>query len=319
MTHQLYAIIADPDGKGYPFARSVFQEIEKKDNSFCLVHTRIQQFPDGEFKPIIEGNIRDKRCFYIHDSNKEPARWFTELCLTNSAIRDAHAGELTDVLPYMRFSRQDKKEKEAVRTPISIGVVGTMVSAYAHAMVTMDLHNDASLVAFDVPSENLSPFPVMAEYLKRNNLSMLENLVIASTDVGGGKRTSYAAEALGTRDVALSYKVRPAAGVVGSITILGDVAGRNVLFTDDIIDSGGTMAKAAQEARKRGAQHVYAYGTHALFTKGADHIAPYFDRIFVGDTLAPPVHQKVEVITYAPRFAEVVYRMAHGQSVKALA
>src|SRR3989338_4964906 len=307
-------IVADPKGENWSFAKKVYDKIKTKTNNFRLNEVSIERFRYGEIKPKIKKNIRNGNCFFIHDSNKKPADWFLELCLINHTMRKSSAEKIIDVMPYMDFSRQDRKDES--RVPISARVVADVVCLYADSVITIDPHNRAIEGFYSIPFNGLYSFPVTVKHIKRRYPKMLENLVIMSTDTGGAAGAKDYARKFGIDEVAISYKTRPKSGEVGTIKILGEVAEKNVLIVDDMIDSGGTLAKAAQEAKKKGAKKLYAYSTLGLFTEGMEIVTPYFERVFVGDIIKlEKPHNKIEVISFTDLFADAIYRTSKGQSL----
>lgn len=309
-------IIADPEGENWEFAEKVYNKIREKTKNFRLNEVSIREFRDKEIKPKIEKNVRNGKCFFIHDSNKNPAEWFLELCFVNQALRYSSAEKVIDVFPYLKFSRQDRKDES--RVPISAKAVADVVSMYANSAMTIDLHNRAIVGFYDIPVEDLYSFPTVVKHINQKHPEILENLVVMSTDAGGAARAKEYAKKLGIDDVAIGYKHRPKPGEVGTMKILGDVKDRNVLVVDDLIDSGGTLAKAGEETAKQGAKKVYAYSTHGLFTQGVDKITPYFDRVFIGDTIKQKPHDKIEIVSFTDLFADAIYRTSKGKSLSEL-
>jgi len=312
-----YAIIADPEGPGWTFAERVFEEVCKESTDFCLGKVNIKKFPDGEIKPVIETNVRRKECYFIHDSSKDPIRWFTELAFVNHTLKYASASQIIDVLPFLRFGRQDRKDES--RSPISTKVVADIVGLHATRMMTVDMHNNASVGCYDWPCDNLASFPVVVDYLKDNYPEILENMVVVSTDTGGAERTKDLARHLGVSNVAFGFKSRPrGGGAVEELRILGDVSGKNVLINDDIISTGGTFILATERARAEGAKKVYGYATNILFEDSLNKIASVTDRLFRGDMIYHHPHPKVEIIPFAPIFGKAIYRHSAGLSISEL-
>lgn len=311
-----YVIIADPEGAGWEFAKAIFNNLRVMSEQFELSEVSIKEFHDGEIKPKIKENVRGKRCFFIHDSNKNPSRWFTELCLINQALKKSSACEIVDVLPYMKFARQDRKDES--RVPINAEVVADIIELYADGILTLDVHNPAIDGFFKKRFDNLYSFSTVIKYLKECCPEIVENLVIMTPDAGGAGRASAFAKKIGVKEVAVGYKVRRDAGVVEELRILGEISGKNILIIDDIVDSGGTLIKAAETARKMGANKVYAYCTHGLFTKGIESVLPHFDKFFVGDTIRQSTRDNLQVISFVKLFSEAIYRMSRGMSLSAL-
>jgi len=313
-----YMIIADPNGKGYDFSQKVYEYAKAKGGDFDFSDVNITRFRDGEIKPKIEKNVRERTCFFIHDSSKNPSEWFLELCLINQALRDSSAEKIVDIMPYLRFSRQDRKDES--RVPISARVVADVVDLYADRVLTLDVHNPSIQGFYKMPLDDLQTFPTDINHIKSKHPEVLKDVVVMSTDAGGAKRASYFARALGIGDVAVGYKVRPKAGEVGSLKILGDVSGKNVLIVDDIIDSGKTLIKAGLEARAEGAKKVSAKCTHGLFTEGVEKFKGIFDYFFMGDTIKQELikDDPRETISYTPLIGEAVYRISKRESLSEL-
>lgn len=313
--NEMYSIIADPESEGWEFAKKVYELLRIRSEQFELNEVKIKRFRDGEIKPKIEKNVRRKICFFIHDSSKSPKDWFLELCLINQAIKKSSALEVVDVLPYLRFSRQDRKDES--RVPISARVIADVIEKYTDGVLTLDVHTPAIDGFYNIRFDNLYSFATVVKHLREKYSGIFENLVIMSPDAGGTERATAFAKMVGISDVAVGYKVRKTAGEVDDLKIMGDVKDKNVLLIDDIVDSGNTLVKAASVARAAGAKKVYAYCTHGLFTKGID-VAKNFDRFFVGDTLKQKNTEGLEVISFVPLFAEAIYRISRGESLSAL-
>lgn len=310
-------IIADPKGNSWEFACKIQDILKKKSNDFELNELEIKRFADGEYLTKIKHNIRKRNCFYIHDANLKPSEWFTTLCMVNHTLKTSAANEIIDVMPYMRFTRQDKKDES--RVPITPVLIADNAKTYIDRVMTVDVHNPSIAGFFNpVSFDNLYSFQITTDYLKEKHPEILKDVTIMSPDAGGTARARAFAKRAGTKDIAIGYKFRETAGTVSSLEVLGDVSGRNVLIVDDMIDSGGTLVKAVEAARKKGAKKVYAYATHGLFTKGINHIVDAVDGLFVGDTLKQESHPKLHIISFAELFAEAIYRTHIGESLSEL-
>ncbi|VVB77796.1 Ribose-phosphate pyrophosphokinase [uncultured archaeon] len=312
------ALLADPQGYGWEFAKGISQELKKGNNGFELNKIDIKRFKDGEIKPKIELNVRKRNCYFIHNPNSRPADWFLELCLINQGLKKSSAQEIINVFPYLKFSRQDRKDES--RVPISASVVADVISLYADRVLTIDFHNSSIDGFYTVPVDNLSSYPVVIKHLKENHPKILENLVIMSTDAGGAPRAKAFAKKLGITEVAVGYKSRERANEVESFKILGDIKDKNVFIVDDMVDTGGTLIKACEYAKNAGALKTYGYCTHGLFTEGVKKVTDCFDLFFVGDTLKLPETpgKNVEIISFIPLFAEAIYRTSEGESLSEL-
>lgn len=316
-------LLAVQGGYGWEYAKKIFEELKKKNNNTFELNpincdAPKYRFRDGELKPRVIRNIRKRNCYFIHDSTLHPSEWFTQLALVNYAIKFSSAQEIIDVMPYHKFARQDVKDES--RVPISAKVVADIVSMYAKRAMCLDIHNPAIQGFYNIPFDPLDPTKAVLEYIGQNNPEVLENVVIMSTDTGGGKRARKYTKSIPNSDFVEGYKYRDAPGEVEKLKILGNVSGKNVLMIDDITDSGGTFVKAAEEVRRQGAQRVYAYCTHGLFTKGLNYVTDQFDLFFVGDTLklSSEPGKNTKVIPFAPLFAEAIFRTSEGDSLTEL-
>ncbi len=314
------SIIAYREGRGFGFAERIYEELRNKgsEKKFELNEVEIKKFRDGEIKPKIKSNVRRKRCFFIHDSSLDPFEWIAQLLLINETLRNSSAEEIIDVFPYLRFSRQDRKDES--RVPISARAIASLVNSYADRALTIDVHNP-SIQGFYKIFDNLYSFPLVTDYLKKRHGKLLEDLVIMSPDAGGAKRAEAFAKRINGLGVVVGYKTRPREGEVSSIELIGDVKRKDVLIVDDILDSGNTLIEAYRAIKRAGGEKVYVYVTHALFTCGIGNLVSCFDKIFVGNTV-PNVNKyknkKIEVIDFAPLFAEAIYRIDRGESLSEL-
>lgn len=310
-------IIADRQGKAWDFAYSIYEILNKKSKKFGINEVEFKQFKDGEIKAKIKENVRKTNCFFIHDSSKEPARWFLELALVNEALKNSSANEITDILPYMKFARQDRKDES--RTSISSRVVANTIGLYANRVITCELHSPQLQGFYSIPVDNLYTFPIFTEFIKENHKKILENVVVLSPDAGGAVRAKALANRLGINDIAIGYKYRKEAGKVDDFKILGDVNGKNVIMVDDIIDSGGTIITCAKEAREQGAKEIYVCATHGIFTENArDKLVKEVDKLFITNTIPQPEYEGIEIINVERLFADAIYCVNEGTSLSKL-
>jgi ribose-phosphate pyrophosphokinase len=322
MKQEEVVIIADSMGEGYGFAKGVYEYLRKKgveDFQTRMIDVERTNFKDGEFKIKIMNNIRRRKCFFIHDSNKKPCEWFSELAFTLEAMTFSSPDEINAVLPYMRFARQDRKDES--RVSVNAKIVAKMVSLYSKRGMTVDLHAPGIQEYFDIPFDNLYSFPSLIGFLKEKHSEILENLVVVSPDLGGGKRVKSLVKRLVdggiTAEVAMGDKSRKKENLVESVKIIGDVGGKNCLIVDDIIDTGNTLVKTAEALREKGAKKVYAYGTHGLFTEGIEKFR-IFDSVFISDTLKTPEDGNLEVVSLVNLLGEAIYRTVIGESLSDL-
>lgn len=316
------AIIADSKGKGYEFAKGIYEYLKSKEGgefSVNLVNIEKIEFKDGEFKIKISDNIRGKNCFFIHDSNKEPCKWCTELVFTLEAMTFSSPKETNVVLPYTRYARQDRKDES--RVSVNAKAIADVISFYATRGMTVDLHSPQMQEYFSIPFDNLYSFISLINYLKKNHLEIFQDLVVVSPDLGGGKRAEYFVKKLlniGVKaGIAFGHKTREKENEIAKTVIIGDVKDKNCLIIDDIIDTGSTMIKTAEKLKERGAKKIFGYGTHGLFTDGIERFK-IFDKILVSDTLNAPKAENLEVVSLVRLFGEAIYRTFMGKSLSDL-
>ena len=219
-----------------------------------------QQFSDGEFEPVLDQSVRGGRVFII-GSTFPPADNLLELLLMIDAAKRASAKNITVVIPYYGLARQDRKDKP--RAPIGAKLVANLLTAAGSTRVmTMDLHADQIQGFFEIPVDHLYASTIFIDYIRELNI---ENLTIASPDMGGAKRARNYASHLGA-EVVIAYKERKKANVIEDMFLIGDVKDRNVILIDDMIDTAGTLCKAADILVKNGAKSVRAIATHGVFS-----------------------------------------------------
>ncbi|MEI6058297.1 MAG: ribose-phosphate diphosphokinase [archaeon] len=316
------AIIADSSGKGYGFAKGVYDYVRAKgerDFSVGMIDLETTNFADGEFKVRIKDNIRRKRCFFIHDSNQEPCRWLAGLAFVLEALTFSSPEEINLIMPYTKFARQERKESS--RVGVNAKVLADLVSMYADRGLTVDLHASQMQEYFSIPFDNLYSFPSLISHLKTNHADCLENLVVVSPDLGGGKRAEALVKRLGKQgilaDVAFGHKTRKKENEVEKVVLIGDVAGKNCIVVDDMIDTGGTMIKTGEELRAKGAKSIYAWATHGLFTDKTRDFG-VFKEVMVSDSLCCGPIPNLEVVSLVSLFGEAVYRTVVGESLNDL-
>ncbi len=315
-------LIADSKGKGYGFAKGIYEYVrgkERRDFEISLTDIKKTIFKDDEFKVRINDNIRRRICFFIHDSNKNPCEWFTELAFTLQAMGFSSPSEINLVLPYTRFARQDRKDES--RVSVNAKAVADVVSLYANRGLTVDLHAPGIQQYFKIPFDNLYSMPVLLDSLQKKHPEILEDLVVVSPDAGGGKRVESLVKRLAKRginaDVAYGNKQRTQENKVEKSVVIGDVENKNCLVVDDMIDTGGTLVGVEKVLREKKAKAVYAYGTHGLFTEGIDKLKG-FDKVFTSDTLCCNESKNIEIISLSDLFGEAVFRTVKGESLSDL-
>tara|TARA_B100000678_G_scaffold76817_1_gene63290 strand:- start:659 stop:1600 length:942 start_codon:yes stop_codon:yes gene_type:complete len=272
----------------------------------------ISKYSDGEFQPSYEESIRGTRIFIIGSTNPSSEN-LMELLLMVDAAKRASARHITAVIPYFGWARQDRKDKP--RVPIAAKMIAGMIeSAGATRVMTMDLHADQIQGFFQIPVDHLYASTIFMPYIE--NLK-LDNLCIASPDMGGSKRAYAYAKALNS-DVVVCYKQRKKANVISHMELIGDVIGKNVVLIDDMVDTAGTLAKAGDLITERGAKSVRAVCTHALLSANA------YEKIeksrllelIVTDTV-PKIksNSKIKVLSCADLFADVMHNVHNNESI----
>lgn len=272
-----------------------------------------QEFSDGEFEPVLDQSVRGGRVFLI-GSTFPPADNLLEMLLMIDAAKRASAKSITAVLPYYGLARQDRKDQP--RAPIGAKLVANLLTAAgATRIMTMDLHADQIQGFFEIPVDHLYASTIFIDYIRSLNL---ENLTIASPDMGGAKRAKNYASHLGA-EVVIAYKERKKANVIEEMFLIGDVEGKNVVLIDDMIDTAGTLCKAAQILKDKGALSVRAMATHGVLSgKAYENIEnSVMEEVIVTDTipLKSNCTSKIKVISCAPLFAEVMKMVHEHQSI----
>jgi len=311
------SILAERDGKAWNFSYSIFENLKRRSDKFELNEIGIKRFRDGEIKVKIKDNIRGKNCFFVHDSSKAPAEWFLELVLVNEALKYSSANQITDVLPYMRFSRQDRKDES--RVAVNARAVSDVISLYAGRVLTVDAHSALLPSFYRIPFDNLYSSRALFEYLKQRHPELLEKVKIMSPDVGGTSRAKAFATRFGIEDIVIGYKYRKVEGEVSEFKIVGDVRDQDILIVDDIVDSGNTLVEARRNLRDSGAGRVYVYCTHGVFSENArEKVSKNFDLVMVTNSIPQPEYENIEVIPLNELFAEAIYRTNEGLSLSEL-
>ena len=292
------------------FAKEVCQTLDVP-----LAKAEIKRFSDGEISIQISESVRGRDVFIIQSTGAPSNDNLMELLIMTDALRRSSASSITAVVPYFGYARQDRKA--APRVPISARMVANMYeTAGIDRVVTIDLHAGQIQGFFDIPVDNLYGSIIFKEYIKSKNLP---NPVIASPDIGGVARARYFAEKMGLEMVIVD-KRREKANVAEVMNIIGDVTGKDVIMIDDMVDTAGTMVKAASALKKNGATSVMACATHAVLSgKAYDNIDNgELDELIVSNTLVSQPNKKIKVLTVAPLFAEVIRRVYHNESVNSL-
>jgi ribose-phosphate pyrophosphokinase len=270
------------------------------------------RYSDGEFQPSFEESIRGTRIFIIGSTNPGPEN-LMEMLLMIDAAKRASARHITAVIPYFGWARQDRKDKP--RVPIAAKLVAKMLeTAGATRIITMDLHADQIQGFFEKPVDHLFASTLFLPYLKKLNL---KNLTIASPDMGGSKRAYAYSRALEC-DVVICYKQRAKANTISHMELIGDVQDKNVVLVDDMVDTAGTLTKAADLMMERGALSVRAITTHGLLSGNAyEKIEKSkLSELIITDSIPSKTNSnKIKVLSCADLFADVMHRVHHNTSI----
>ncbi len=305
------SILANPEGDAWNFAYSIYEKLSERDGKFEINEVRIKRFRDNEIKVKIKDNIRRKNCFFVHDSLKQPSDWLTELMFVNEVMKNSSAYEIINVLPYMKFSRQDRKDES--RVAVNAKVLAEVIELYADRVLTIDAHSSLLPSFYRIPFDNLYSSKLLHEYLEKKHPELLSETVVMSPDAGGASRAKAFALKLGVKDIVIGYKYRKSEGEVSEFKIIGEVAGKNVLIVDDIVDSGNTLIEATKKLREEGARKVYTYCTHGLFSGDArERVSKELDLVIVSNSIPQPQHDNIEVMPLNDFFAEAIYRTNEG-------
>lgn len=269
-------------------------------------------YSDGEFQPSFEESVRGSRVFIIGSTFPSTDNLMEMLLMLDTAKR-ASARHITAVIPYFGWARQDRKDKP--RVPIAAKLIAKMLeTAGATRIVTMDLHADQIQGFFEIPVDHLYASTIFLPYIESLNL---ENLTIASPDMGGSKR-AYAYSRFLNSDVVICYKQREKANVISFMELIGDVKGKDVILVDDMIDTGGTLTAAADLMMKRGAKSVRAICTHAILSgKAYDRIenSSLVELIVTDSIPLKKKSKKIRVLPCADLVADVMQSVQNNKSI----
>ena len=272
----------------------------------------ISKYSDGEFQPSYEESIRGTRIFIIGSTNPS-SKNLMELLLMVDAAKRASARHITAVIPYFGWARQDRKDKP--RVPIAAKMIARMIeSAGATRVMTIDLHADQIQGFFQIPVDHLYASTIFLPYIESLEL---DNLCIASPDMGGSKRAYAYAKALKS-DVVICYKQRKKANIISHMELIGNVEGKNVVLVDDMVDTAGTLAKAGDLIIEKGAKSVRAICTHGILSGDAyEKIEKSnLEELIVTDTV-PKIksNSKIKVLSCADLFADVMHNVHNNKSI----
>ena len=285
-----------------------------------LGKANVGKFSDGETMVELLENVRGKDVFILQSTSMPTNDHLMEIMVMVDALKRSSAGRITAAIPYLGYSRQDRRPRSA-RVAITAKVVANMLSsAGVDRLLTMDLHSDQIQGFFDIPVDNIYATPVLLDDLAVNKP---ENLVIVSPDVGGVVRARAWSKILGS-DLAIIDKRRPKPNVSEVMNIIGDVEGRSCVIVDDIVDTADTLTKAALALKNKGALEVKAFITHPILSGNAiENInGSELDEIVVTDTITLSENaqkcKKIRQISVASLLAETIKRISHEDSVSSL-
>ena len=285
-----------------------------------LGQAMVGRFTDGEVTVEIQQNVRARDIFVLQPTCSPTNEHLMELFIMVDALKRASAGRITAVIPYYGYARQDRRPR-STRVPISAKVVANMLEAVGvNRLLTMDLHADQIQGFFDIPVDNIYASPVLLSDLKGKRY---DDLIVVSPDVGGVVRARALAKQLNC-DLAIIDKRRPAANVSEVMHVIGEIDGRNCVIMDDMIDTAGTLVKAAEVLKERGAKSVFAYCTHPVFSGPAiERIKnSQIDEVVITNTIPLHAHAKatpkIRQLSVAFLFAETIRRISDGESVTSL-
>ena len=285
-----------------------------------LVNSNIRKFADGEIYIEINENIRGNSIFLIQSVSSPANDNLMELLLSIDALKRSSAKNITAVIPYFGYARQDRKV--VPRTSISAKLVSNLIAkAGADRVVTVDLHSGQIQGFFDIPVDNLFATPIFARHIKKK--LKRNNIICVAPDVGGTARARALGKLLNV-DLAIVDKRRPAPGKSEVMNVIGNVKNKTCILVDDIIDSGGTIVNAASELKKRGAKDVHVYVTHGVLSGNAvEKIKKSsIKNLVVTDTIDNSIKVKkaknIEVLTISNLVGEAIKRISNSTSVSDL-
>jgi ribose-phosphate pyrophosphokinase len=280
----------------------------------------VLRFSDGELAVEIGDNVRGRDVYIVQSTSAPGNDHLMELLICIDALRRASAWRITAVLPYFGYARQDRKLK--ARVPITAKLVANLITtAGAHRVLSMDLHAGQIVGFFDIPVDNLNAMPLLLPYLRENYGR--EELTIVSPDVGGLERARHFATRLDNAAIAVIDKRRSGPNKVAEMNVVGKVEGTTCIIVDDMIDTGGTLVKAAETLMEAGAKSVVACCTHAVFSGNAIERlkASQLREVIVSDTIPVPQAEdfpRLTVLSVAPLFGEAIRRIHSDDSISSL-
>ena len=305
------------------FANRVIDELNaaraEGEHPFHLGESELSHFSDGEFQPTFVESVRGATVFILQ-STFPPAENLMELLLTIDAAKRASADKVIAVIPYFGWTRQDRKDRPRVAIGAKLAA-NLLTAAGADRIMTCDLHADQIQGFFDIPVDHVYASKVFIPCIKSLNLS---DIAIAAPDMGGAKRANSYAKSLGGEKqdcgVIICHKTRERANVVSEIKAIGDVEGKNIFIVDDMIDTAGTLCKAADVLREKGAASVRCCATHGILSDGAlDRIhESALAEVYITDTIPHPELEgdsKIKIVSMAPVFASIINKVYNYEPI----
>jgi len=287
-----------------------------------LVDARVERFNDGEIFVEVFENVRGEDMFIIQPTSNPANDNLMELLIMCDALRRSSAARITAVIPYFGYARQDRRTK--ARTPISSKLVANMlVGAGIERVLTMDLHAAQIQGFFDIPVDNLYASPIFALDIQTQFIGRLDELMIVSPDVGGVARARELAKRLGA-PLSIVDKRREKAGEISGMTVIGDVSDRTCLIIDDMVDTAGTLCKAAEILLENGAKEVHSYISHGVMSGPAVERVTnsVMKSLVITDSIQPTDSVKqaanIRIVPTAPIFAQAILNIWNGTSVSSL-
>mgnify|MGYP001106054234 FL=1 len=287
-----------------------------------LVDARVERFNDGEIFVEVFENVRGEDMFIVQPTSNPANDNLMELLIMCDALRRSSAARITAVIPYFGYARQDRRTK--ARTPISSKLVANMlVGAGIERVLTMDLHAAQIQGFFDIPVDNLYASPIFALDIQTQFIGRLDELMIVSPDVGGVARARELAKRLGA-PLSIVDKRREKAGEISGMTVIGDVSDRTCLIIDDMVDTAGTLCKAAEILLENGAKEVHSYISHGVMSGPAVERVTnsVMKSLVITDSIQPTDSVKqaanIRIVPTAPIFAQAILNIWNGTSVSSL-
>ena len=291
-------------------------------HSIELVDARVEQFSDGEIFVEVYENVRGEDMFIIQPTSNPANDNLMELLIVADALRRSSARSITAVVPYFGYARQDRRTK--ARTPISAKLVANLITeAGIDRVLTMDLHAAQIQGFFDIPVDNLYASPVFALDIEHHFKGAKKDLMIISPDVGGVARARELAKRINC-PLAIVDKRREKPGEVAEMTVIGDVTDKTCVIVDDIVDSAGTLCKAAEVLTRNGAREVHSYITHGVMSGPAVERVEnsVMKSLVITDTIRPSEavrgSARIRVVPVAPLLAQALLNISRGTSVSSL-